>query len=298
MNHLDRLKRFPRILDPLPAGSLSILLGLLLMAAGGACTSSRNHASKPSTSIVLASTTSTQNSGLLDFLLPLFTDKSGIEVPVVAVGTGQAFRLARRGDADVLLVHDRPAEERFVAQGEGLIRRAVMHNDFVLIGPAADPAGLAGSTDILAAFRKIAARKALFVSRGDDSGTDRREKSIWREAKIQPETGASAWYRAAGAGRRARRVHPLGPRHLGGLRQPRAAQDPCGGRSPPGESVRDHPGQSGPPSRRPRCSGTGPHRLAGLTGGPNRHRLLPDLRARGFLPRCCFCSRWRQRRGE
>jgi len=149
--------------------------------------------------LTLASTTSTQNSGLLAYLLPLFKEATGIEVRVVAVGTGQALRLAERGDADVLLVHDPAAEKKFVAAGYGVARREVMYNDFVLLGPAADPAGVRGGKDAIAALKAIAAKGATFLSRGDDSGTHRKELSLWKAAGIDVAT-AGTWYRAAGAG--------------------------------------------------------------------------------------------------
>ena len=145
----------------------------------------------------MASTTSTEQSGLFAHLLPAFTQATGIAVRVVAVGSGQALVLGRRGDADVVLVHDLPAELRFVADGWGAGRRAVMHNDFVLIGPAADPAGVRGSPDIGAAFRRVAAAGAPFVSRGDDSGTHAAERRVWRDAGIDP---AGGWYRDIGGG--------------------------------------------------------------------------------------------------
>ena len=149
--------------------------------------------------ITVASTTSTEQSGLFAHLLPAFTQATGIGVRVVAVGTGQALKLGERGDADVVLVHDREAELRFVAQGWGVGRREVMHNDFVLIGPVLDPAGVRGSPDIAAAFRKVAAARAPFVTRGDDSGTSAAELRVWRDAGIDPKAGGG-WYRDIGGG--------------------------------------------------------------------------------------------------
>ena len=134
----------------------------------------------------LATTTSTDNSGLLRAILPMFQAASGIQVMVIAVGTGKAMRLGENGDVDVILAHSRPDEDRFVAQGFGVGRRDVMHNDFVVVGPAADPAAIRGSKDVVAAFRKILASKALFVSRGDDSGTDKMEKRYWSEIGQRP----------------------------------------------------------------------------------------------------------------
>ena len=150
--------------------------------------------------ITVASTTSTQNAGLFDHLLPLFGAETGIEVRVVAVGTGQALRLARNGDADLLLVHDRPSEEAFVAEGYGSERFDLMYNDFVLVGPASDPAGIAGMGDAAAALARIAAAKAPFVSRGDDSGTHRRERALWAAAGLDPSGASGTWYREAGQG--------------------------------------------------------------------------------------------------
>jgi len=147
--------------------------------------------------ITVASTTSTANSGLFDHILPLFEAETGIEVRVVAVGTGQAIRIARNGDADVLLVHHRPSEEAFVADGFGMQRFDVMHNDFVLVGPAEDPAGVSGSTDILAALLAIAETQTPFASRGDDSGTHKRELSLWQATEIEID---GDWYRALGSG--------------------------------------------------------------------------------------------------
>ena len=150
--------------------------------------------------IVLASTTSTENSGLLAAILPRVERRTGIAVRVVAVGTGQAIRLAERGDADVLLVHHRPSEDDFVARGYGLERREVMHNDFVVVGPRADPAGVAGMDDVARALARVAARRAIFVSRGDDSGTHKREMALWRAAKIDPRGASGRWYRETGSG--------------------------------------------------------------------------------------------------
>jgi tungstate transport system substrate-binding protein len=148
--------------------------------------------------ITVASTTSTEQSGLFGHLLPLFTGRTGIAVRVVAQGTGQALQTAARGDADVVLVHDPQAEKRFVQQGDGVRRHAVMYNDFVLVGPAADAAGVRGMTDAAAALGKIAAREAIFVSRGDDSGTHKAELRLWRSAGLEPQ--GRSWYRETGSG--------------------------------------------------------------------------------------------------
>jgi tungstate transport system substrate-binding protein len=152
------------------------------------------------TSITLASTTSTENSGLLGYLLPIFQDESGIRVRVVAVGTGQAMRMAMKGDADVILVHHRPSEEEFVNEGYGVERIDVMHNDFVIVGPASDPAGIKGMTDTAAALGRVRSSRAVFVSRGDDSGTHKRELSLWEAMDLQSGDDDLDWYRESGSG--------------------------------------------------------------------------------------------------
>jgi tungstate transport system substrate-binding protein len=145
----------------------------------------------------LATTTSTENSGLLRAILPKFESESGYKVQVISVGTGKAMKLGENGDVDVLLVHSRPDEDRFVAQGFGVNRQDVMYNDFVLVGPKEDPARVRGMTDILGAFRKLLEAKATFVSRGDDSGTDKMEKAYWSEIGRRPE---GRQYLSAGQG--------------------------------------------------------------------------------------------------
>ena len=149
--------------------------------------------------ITVASTTSTANSGLFDDILPKFTEKTGIEVRVIAVGTGQAIRQAKAGDADVLFVHHRKSEEAFVAEGFGEKRYDVMMNDFIVIGPKGDPAGVKSAKDANAALAAIFKGKANFVSRGDDSGTHKRERGLWKSANLDPASGGT-WYREAGAG--------------------------------------------------------------------------------------------------
>jgi tungstate transport system substrate-binding protein len=151
-------------------------------------------------SIVVASTTSTEQSGLFGHILPVFTKKTGIAVKVVALGTGQALDVGRRGDADVVFVHDRVAEDKFVAEGYGVDRRDVMYNDFVLIGPKADPAKVAGGKDVAAALKAIAAAKAPFVSRGDKSGTHAAELRYFKDAGVDPNEGKGTWYRETGSG--------------------------------------------------------------------------------------------------
>ena len=166
------------------------LLGLLL------CFSFLTAGAAPPL-IRLATTTSTENSGLLETLLPAFQARTGYRVHVIAVGTGKALRMARDGDVDVVLVHAPKAEKAFVAEGHGEKRYPVMHNDFVLVGPPTDPAGVRSATSAADAFRRIAAAQALFVSRGDDSGTHKKELSLWQAAAVEP---VEPWYREAGQG--------------------------------------------------------------------------------------------------
>jgi tungstate transport system substrate-binding protein len=150
--------------------------------------------------ITLASTTSTRDSGLFDKILPIFTRQSGIDVRVVAVGTGQAIRLAKAGDADVLLVHHRKSEDTFVAEGFGIKRFDVMFNDFVVVGPKNDPAGTSTTKDVVEAFEKIAAAKAPFLSRGDDSGTNKKERGLWAASGMDTARASGSWYRETGSG--------------------------------------------------------------------------------------------------
>jgi tungstate transport system substrate-binding protein len=163
----------------------AITAALLLLACGG----------KDQPTIRLATTTSARDSGLLDWLLPEIERSTGVVVQVIAVGTGQAIEIGKRGDADFVIVHDRPREDAFVTAGYGLDRRDLMWNDFVIVGPPADPAGVRGEKDAVAALKKIAAAQAPFVSRGDDSGTHGREKSLWQKAGGKP-----AWPGYADAG--------------------------------------------------------------------------------------------------
>jgi tungstate transport system substrate-binding protein len=149
--------------------------------------------------ITLSSTTSTQDSGLFGYLLPIFKSATGINVHVVAVGTGQALAIGERGDADALLVHDRTGEDKFVAEGFGIDRRDVMYNDFVVVGPGSDPAHVRGLKDAKEALSQIAAAKAPFASRGDDSGTNRMELRLWKSAGVAPDPH-DGWYRDLGQG--------------------------------------------------------------------------------------------------
>jgi tungstate transport system substrate-binding protein len=150
--------------------------------------------------IIVQSTTSTQDSGLFNHILPVFQKKTGIEVRVVAVGTGQAIKNAQNGDGDVLLVHAKSAEEKFVAEGWGVKRFDVMYNDFVIVGPKSDPAKIAGTKDVAAALKKIAASKAPFASRGDDSGTHKAELKLWKAAGVDVKAASGSWYRETGSG--------------------------------------------------------------------------------------------------
>lgn len=173
-----------------------ILLALLaaLLLAGSATAADNDKF------IVVASTTSTQNSGLLGYILPVFEDKSGIDVRVIAVGTGAALDMARRCDADVLLVHAPKAEKKFVAAGYGVKRHPVMHNDFIIVGPKDDPAGVRGMEDASKALTTIAETKSVFVSRGDDSGTNKKELVLWGQTDVQPLQASGSWYRETGSG--------------------------------------------------------------------------------------------------
>ena len=169
-------------------GLLGLALALVLLAA---CSPERGV-------VILATTTSTENSGLLDVLVPMFQDQTGYQVKVVAVGSGAALRMGERGDADVLLVHSPDAEAEYMDGGHGRGRRRVMHNDFVLVGPPGDPAGVAGAADAAAALDAIAGSESLFISRGDDSGTHARERSLWAELGGIPED--VDWYQESGQG--------------------------------------------------------------------------------------------------
>lgn len=151
-------------------------------------------------SIIVQSTTSTQNSGLFDYILPMFEKASGIKVNVVAVGTGQAIKNASNCDGDVLFVHAKPAEEKFVSEGYGVKRFDVMYNDFVIVGPAADPARVSGRNDAAGSLKTIADAKAVFASRGDDSGTHKKELSLWKDASVDVKAASGTWYRETGSG--------------------------------------------------------------------------------------------------
>ncbi len=182
------------------AAPVLLLLAILALAACRPPTLPATPAAsapQPAKELVLATTTSTYDSGLLDAILPDFEQKTGIKVDVVAVGTGQALKLGQSKDADVLLVHAKSREEQFVADGYAPFRKDVMYNDFVILGPSADPAGISGLTSAADAFRKIADARATFVSRGDNSGTHMKEMAIWQAAGVEP---AGDWYESAGQG--------------------------------------------------------------------------------------------------
>jgi len=180
------------------------LLAIFMLTAVIGCGGQQEESAAPDNQaapelkpLKLATTTSTDDSGLLDYLLPEFQKDTNYQVEVIAVGTGQAIVMGEAGDVDVLLVHSRAAEDKFVADGFGVDRRDVMYNDFLIIGPAEDPAGIKGTTDALAAFKAIADKKAAFVSRGDDSGTHKKELTVWQKAEVEP---AGEWYIEAGQG--------------------------------------------------------------------------------------------------
>ena len=150
--------------------------------------------------IVVASTTSTENSGLYSFVLPRFSEQTGIEVRVVAVGTGQALHIAQNGDADVLLVHHRPSEDQFISQGYGVTRYDLMYNDYILVGPRDDPASVLSAANVIGAVQRIATNKSLFVSRGDDSGTHKKELELWNQSGIDTTKVGNGWYQETGRG--------------------------------------------------------------------------------------------------
>jgi len=172
-------------------GGLAAVALLVLVLVGAAC-------SRPEREVILATTTSTQDSGLLDVLVPRFEEKTGYKVKVIAVGTGQALAMAREGNADVVLVHAPAAEKEAVAQGYCVDRRLVMHNDFVIVGPPSDPAGIRGKTKAVEALQAIARTRSPFVSRGDDSGTHKMELALWQKAGLSPSPGD--WYIQSGSG--------------------------------------------------------------------------------------------------
>jgi tungstate transport system substrate-binding protein len=182
-------------------GSFAKRCALTLAIAGIACGAIGIPTSRAADNfIILQSTTSTQNSGLFEHILPLFTKETGIEVRVVAVGTGQALKNARNGDGDVVLVHSEPDEKKFVADGWGVKRYPVMYNDFIIVGPPSDPAKIAGLKDAPEALKRIAASQSPFASRADDSGTHKAELKLWADAGVDPKISSGAWYLETGSG--------------------------------------------------------------------------------------------------
>ena len=172
------------------------IFALLILA--GVSTANAAPAQPKQKNIILATTTSTQDTGLLDVLIPIFEKKTGYFVKTIAVGSGQAMTMGAKGEADVLLVHSEAAEKKFMADGNGVNRRLVMHNDFIIVGPPSDPATIRQSKKAAEGFKKISLSKALFVSRGDNSGTNAKEKEVWKAAGIQPE--GQKWYQQTGLG--------------------------------------------------------------------------------------------------
>jgi len=185
---------------------VSLFVALLLVACGPAAPAApvavapAAEAAPAAPNLILATTTSTQDSGLLDVLIPLFQQQTGYTVKVVAVGTGQALQMGQQGNADVLLVHAPSSEKTYMDGGFGKDRYLVMHNDFVIVGPSADPAAIRGDTDAVDAFKKIASSGSTFVSRGDQSGTNTKELAIWKSAAIDPAGQKPAWYVESGQG--------------------------------------------------------------------------------------------------
>ncbi len=243
-------------------------------------------------SIIVQSTTSTANSGLYDYLLPIFEDKTGIQVNVVAVGTGQAIKNAENCDGDVLLVHAKPAEEKFVAAGYGTERTDLMYNDFVIVGPEDDPAGVAGMEDVQAALTKIAEQGALFASRGDDCGTHKKEMSLWTDAGVDPTGASGDWYRETGSGMGATLNAGIG---MGAYvltdratwisfenKQDYAIQ--VAGRRGHVQPVRRDPGQPRALPQRERRGRADLRRLAALGRGAGGHRRVQGRRTAAVLP--------------
>ena len=180
------------------SAATKIFLCLITILAGQTFVPASANASERF--IVVASTTSTENSGLYNFVLPRFSEQTGIEVRVVAVGTGQALQIAQNGDADVLLVHHRPSEDQFISQGYGVTRYDLMYNDYILVGPRDDPASVLSATNVISAVQRIARKKSLFISRGDDSGTHKKELELWNQSGIDPTKVGNGWYQETGRG--------------------------------------------------------------------------------------------------
>jgi len=182
------MKRFGKI--GVVAAALLFIVGVFYAAPESVMAKQKN--------VILATTTSTQDTGLLDELIPIFEKKTGYFVKTIAVGSGQAMAMGKKGEADVMLVHSQDAEKKLVAEGYGINRRLVMHNDYIIVGPPGDPAGLKGVKSAAEAFKKIAEAQSIFMSRGDNSGTNAKEKAIWKSAGINPE--GQKWYQQTGLG--------------------------------------------------------------------------------------------------
>ena len=259
-------------------------LALLLALAAGAAPAQERF-------ITVASTTSTEQSGLFGHLLPVFEKETGIKVRVVALGTGQALDLARRGDADVVFVHAKAAEEKFLAEGEGVKRFPVMYNDFVLIGPKSDPAKVAGGKDIVEALKKIQAAQAPFVSRGDKSGTHMAELDLWKVSGVDLEKAKGPWYRDTGQGMgpalntaASMNAYVLADRgDMARVQEPRRSRDRRRGRQAALQPVRRDARQSRQASDGQEGSRADVRRLGGLAGGPESDRRLQDRRRATLL---------------
>ena len=257
----------------------------LMAAVALASRPSPHLSSAQDKSIVVSSTTSTQDSGLFGYILPLFKQKTGIEVKVIAQGTGQALDTGRRGDADVVFVHAKSAEEKFLAEGQGVKRYPVMYNDFVLIGPKSDPAGIKGMKDVAKALQMIKDKQAPFISRGDRSGTHLAELALWnKDAGIDIEKEKGPWYKSIGQGMGAAlntagasNAYVLSDRGTWiSFKNKGDLVDRGGRRQAAVQPVRRDAGESGQASERQERSRPAIHRLAGVAGRPEGDRQLQD----------------------
>ena len=265
-------------------------LAAAAIAVLGAASSAPHPARAQARFITVASTTSTEQSGLFGHLLPAYTKATGVEVRVVAVGTGQALKLGERGDADVVFVHDTPSELKFVADGWGVGRRDVMYNDFVVVGPKADPAGVAGSGDTVGSFRRIARARAPFITRGDDSGTHKAELRFWADAGIDPKAASAAggkgWCTDIGGGMgpalnmaAATNAYTLADRGTWlSFRNRQNLAIAVQGDKRLFNHIWRHAGQPGPPPVREGGFGAQLHELARVAGGAINHRQLQGQR--------------------
>jgi tungstate transport system substrate-binding protein len=231
------------------------------------------------TSIIVQSTTSTANSGLYDHLLPMFKRETGITVNVVAVGTGQALKNARNCDGDLLLVHAKSAEQKFVSEGYGVERHDVMYNDFIFVGPPADPASIAGSKSALDVLARISSSQSKFASRGDNSGTHKKEMALWKEASIDPTQGSGKWYLETGSGMGATLNAALDQ-----LQEQAGFRDPARGRRRAVQSIRHHHGQPGKMRPGKARGVTALYRLDPVGQRTGSDRGLPDERSTTVFP--------------